>query len=150
MQTQQGTVVSIDALSVVVAADPTAACQRCLAGKGCGAGLFAQTGRIRKISMPRPSSVQLEVGDRVTLSLQAANLAKASFLAYGVPMLTVLLALATLEALSGGANDGIALGVAVVAFAGSHLFARAWLARERCERRLTPVISSVVKRSVVD
>jgi sigma-E factor negative regulatory protein RseC len=70
----------------IVDVDVEAACPRCAAGKGCGAGLLTGAGRIRRVEAVVGDDMSLAAGDCVEIGLAPANLLRAAMLAYGLPL----------------------------------------------------------------
>lgn len=122
----------------VVAVDAGAACPRCAAGKGCGAGLLAPGGRERLIEAAVRYPGSVAEGDQVELSMHPAHLLSAAFTVYAMPLL--------------GAVAGAVIAyyfawsdaMAVVAVAGGvvsgFLAGRRRLSRNRCLSTLVPVV----------
>lgn len=75
----------------IVAIDVQAACPRCAAGKGCGAGILSGTRGVRRVEATVPADLELSTGDEVELSLAPNNLLHATLLVYGLPMLGAIL-----------------------------------------------------------
>ena len=104
MEHPEGTVVLLEsgtgAVRALVVVDPSAACPRCAAGKGCGAGILATGRGVRRVEVAVPDGMELTVGDRVALSLLPENLLTAATIAYGIPL--------------GGAVAGAALAVSAL------------------------------------
>ncbi|MDX1569473.1 MAG: SoxR reducing system RseC family protein [Xanthomonadales bacterium] len=107
---QAGRVVRLDERAATVAVAPVSGCSRCAEGRGCGLGLFAGLlgERTREITVPaRPG---LQVGQSVRLEINPSALVAASLLAYGIPLLGLLLGLAS-GAWLGSELRGLAAGV---------------------------------------
>lgn len=141
MQTQSATVVAIRSGKLSVSVENSVACARCAAGKGCGAGLLGGSSRPLVLDLDAPDGRALRVGDTVSLTMQSEDLLQASWLAYGLPMSSVVVALACLRLFAPGAGDVVALVTASSVFAASLYAARAWLRRVNCIQRLTPRVS---------
>jgi len=61
-------------------------CARCVAGKGCGAGLIGGSSEPRRIDAQVASGLDLREGDEVRIELAPDDLLHASLLAYGLPL----------------------------------------------------------------
>ena len=85
---------------VVVEVDAAEACPRCAAGKGCGAALFASSGRRVEVSVPE--NLSLAAGDIVEISLAPDNLLRASLIVYGLPLMGAVVAVSVAYGLSLG------------------------------------------------
>ena len=72
----------------IVDIDVEAACPRCAAGKGCGAGLLTGTSRVRRIEAAVSDEMLLAAGDSVEITLAPANLLRAAMFVYGLPLIT--------------------------------------------------------------
>lgn len=77
--------------TVVVEVD-SAACPRCQAGQGCGAGIFTASRRRVSMTVPVRDGLQLLPGDSVRLCLPPGRLLRGVFLVYGLPLSALLLA----------------------------------------------------------
>jgi len=116
----------------LVAVEPVPACERCLRGRGCGAGLLFRSGAA-EIAIPVPEKLQLAPGDSVELRLPAAALLRAACMAYGMPLAGLLLAAAA-AALAGSGDLAVAV-VSAAGLLGGSLAARG-LASRSCARPL--------------
>lgn len=133
MDTPTGTLVSVAARGGLarVRVDQPAACARCAAGRGCGAGLFARQ-RAGEVIEARVVSDGLKEGMAVDILLDEGGLWRAALLAYGYPLLGAL----------GGAGVGSFAGdsgVAAGALAG--IAAGLLVSRARLQRGSEPVPS---------
>lgn len=121
VETAAGTVVGLlpgdapERRMALIAVDPVPACRRCMAGRGCGAGLMYAPGTT-EITVPAPSGLSLAPGDIVELRLPAAALLRSAILAYGLPLAGLLLAAAG-AALAGASEPAtvLAAGIGLVA-----------------------------------
>ena len=130
---------------VVVEVDAAEACPRCAAGKGCGAALFASSGRRVEVSVPE--NLSLAAGDIVEISLAPDNLLRASLIVYGLPLMGAVVAVSVAYGLSLGdvaasiaALSGLFLGLAT---------ARRRLGKQHCLRQFVPVISRRLQKGGV-
>ena len=83
-----GTVTRRTSTALTIRLD-TVACQRCLDGRGCGAGVLAARSRTTTLTVPARNSV-LQPGDRVVLTLAADGLRRAAWLTFVVPIAALL------------------------------------------------------------
>jgi len=133
-------------MRAVVGIDVAAACPRCAAGKGCGAGLLADAGRQRQVEATVIEGLQLHEGDLVEVALAPDNLLRAALIVYGLPMAGAILAALLAYALSLGD-----VGAAAAALAGltlGLLLGRWRLRREACLSRFVPVIEKIITDTV--
>lgn len=148
MRTPIATVLSASADNVTVEVEPAAVCARCAAGKGCGAGLFGAGRRRRQLDVKADPGLLLEAGERVYLTLEPANIVKASLLAYGLPLLGVVLLPTLVWTLAGPISDLVAAAAAAVGLVAGMALSRLNLRRQACLRQFVPVIrQKVVKDS---
>ncbi len=143
MDNPEGRVVSVSAgtpqASVVLDVDASAVCPRCAAGRGCGAGIFAQTsGSRRRISAALDSRLSVSAGDTVRVALQPSNVLLAAFIVYGYPLIAAVGAASLAWALE--LSDLIAAVFALFGMMLGALLARWRLASNDCLQRLTPVV----------
>lgn len=117
-------------------------CARCAAGKGCGAGLLGVDQTPAKIVVQVPESMNLDVGDQVTLELSPDSLLKASMLVYGLPLAGVLSILLLGWIVAGPLSDALAVALALVGMLAGLITGRAKLGRNRCLEQFMPSISS--------
>ena len=141
MDNPTGRVVSLvdsrNGARAVVEIDAAAACPRCAAGKGCGAGLL-QAGGPRQIEVEIPAGIAPRVDDRVEVSLAPSNLLQAAVTVYGFPLTGALAGAAFAYALALGDT---AAALAALAGLGVGLAASRWrLQQGPCLRSFTPTI----------
>lgn len=121
----------------VIEFDAAAACPRCAAGRGCGAGLLQPGGR-RQIEAVVPEGIYPKVDDRVEVSLAPRNLLRAAVAVYGFPLTGGLAAAAFAYALELGDT---AAAVAALLGVGVGIAASRWRLRQRpCLGSFTPTI----------
>ena len=91
--------------------DRLSACQACLRGEGCGAGVYSRLFVTRQATLRINSINPLPVGQTIRVGVSPNNLLLASFLLYAAPLVAFLLgALVAHLALAGGPwQDPIAL-----------------------------------------
>lgn len=143
METPVGTIVSLSDragdLCALIEVDAAAACRRCAAGRGCGAGILGVGSGARRIEVTIDPSLQLGEGEQVQLALAPDSILRASTIVYGIPMLGALVAAVVAYGLSLGD-----LGAAIAVLAGlgaGMLFGRRRLQRTECLREFTPTVA---------
>lgn len=101
-------------------------------------------GRLTTIEVGLSQELAVQPGDRVLLSLDPADLLRASLLAYGLPLFSTAAALGLLRLFSGIESDLIALGTAFTGLVAGLFAGRLLLRRSRrCARTLAPTIRRV-------
>jgi sigma-E factor negative regulatory protein RseC len=141
MDTPVATIISISNGLATVQVERAAACARCAAGKGCGAGLLGGRQSPARIELPAPEGVRLAVGDRVKLELAPANLLEASLLVYGLPLAGVVVALSAGWIVAGALSDADAIVLAIGGLLAGLATGRYRIRRNRCLQRLVPRIA---------
>jgi sigma-E factor negative regulatory protein RseC len=148
MLTETGRVVGIEADGLWVETIRRSTCGACAAQKGCGHGLLnrisdGKRGYIRVLPGGRGIE-HYSVDDHVVISIPEEVILRGSFIAYALPLITMLVgALAAVRCLPGnedlvavlGATCGMALGFALVHWHG---------ARHRCDPKFQPVLLNVI------
>jgi positive regulator of sigma E activity len=142
MDNPSGTVVSLvdhgDSARAVVAVEVAAACPRCAAGKGCGAGLLTGTGGVRQVEAIISSGLDLADGDIVEISLAPDNLLRAAVIVYGIPMLGA--AVGALVAFGGSLGDAAAAGAALLGLGCGLAISRWRLRQDSCLSQFVPTV----------
>lgn len=125
-----------------------AACPRCVAGKGCGAGLIGGGRPAVAITVRLADGVSVLPGQTVHLAISGRSLLRGSIYLYGVPLLG-LLAGSAVSMLLPAAGDGTALLAAALGLIAGGLAAAVLARRDRCLASLTPsiVAPSLAERS---
>lgn len=141
MELPRGRVVSVEPGSVTVSVDAAAVCRRCAAGRGCGAGLLTGARQPKLIDAVVAPGMDLAPGDEVELTLAPTHLLRAAALAYGLPLLGVIVALGIAWYLDQALNDALAVLLAIVGVSGGAIVGRHFLKRESCLMNLTPSVS---------
>lgn len=120
--------------------EPSAICARCAAGRGCGAGLFGQRRKPAVIEAKVADGLLLEAGDRVRLEFVPAELVRAAWLAYGLPLAgLVSAALAATRVFPG--NELAAVVCAALGLVAGAAWGRRSLLRDSCLSRCVPTVS---------
>lgn len=142
MKNPEGQVVAVSADAkgsiVLLTVNSEFACERCRAGKGCGAGLLGGRSQDRQVEARVAAHLDIEIGDFVSVSLEPRHLLRAAVMVYGYPLLgAVLAAIAALRLELGdvaaalSALTGLIAGIAI---------ARNRLQSSQCLREFTPVV----------
>ena len=142
MNNPQGTVIAIsgDGLSRRAHVEVTAAefCRRCAEGKGCGAGLGGQGGKLRRIEAEIPPGADVAAGDVVGIALAPRNVLRAATIVYGWPLAGA--AVGATFAYSASFGDAAAAASALVGLAAGAVLVRVRLRRSGCLRQFMPRI----------
>ncbi len=140
MDAPQGTVISIsdDAESALVEVNAAAACARCAAGKGCGAGIVASGGKTRRVVAAVPAGADIAAGDVVRLLLEPRNVLVAASTVYGLPLLGA--SCGAVLAFAASLGDVSAVAITLAGMASGAILAHLRLGRNGCLRRFTPQI----------
>ncbi|NQV85529.1 MAG: SoxR reducing system RseC family protein, partial [Woeseiaceae bacterium] len=89
MKNPEGQVVSVSADAkgtiVLITVNSELACERCAAGKGCGAGLLGGRSQDRQVEARVTATLDIEIGDIVSVSLEPRHMLRAAVLVYGYP-----------------------------------------------------------------
>lgn len=144
METTLATVIAVSPESVLVSVENQAACPRCAAGKGCGAGIFTSNTKERRLQVPLSPDLKVREGDRVRLSLGSSHLLKATFLAYGLPLFGLVAATGTGWLLFGPLSDATAIVFAVAGLLTGVIVGRRHLQRDHCLMHFVPTIAEHV------
>ncbi len=142
MESAVGTIVSIADGHATVSVDAAVVCARCAAGKGCGAGLLTGSNRTRLIEAQLSPGMGLKAGDEVKLTLAPSNLLRAAFLAYGLPLGGIVIALGMAWFLQQTLDDRFAVLLAIGGLVGGILVGRFYLNKDGCLKNLIPIISA--------
>lgn len=126
----------------VVSIKVEAACPRCAAGKGCGAGLITGAGRDREVEATIRPGLDIAENDIVEISLAPDNLLRAAAIVYGLPMLGAVAAAAIAYAFSLG--DAAAALAALAGLACGLTVSRWRLQQASCLRRFVPSVQARV------
>lgn len=90
---QMGRVHEVSDRNAQIKFDTTESCAQCLAGKGCGAGVFSQLFSNKGAILAVPNTSNLKVGQPVRVGVLPLDLLKASLWLYGWPLAVFLLTL---------------------------------------------------------
>ncbi len=137
----RGTVIGVIAAGgkprAVVAVD-SAACPRCAAGRGCGAGVFGGAAEQRKVEAEIADGVVVVKGDTVELVLAPERLLTAAWLAYGLPLVGALVTAAAAAIVD--VTEVLAALAALAGLVAGGVLARRRLLRDDCLRHFVPII----------
>jgi len=139
-----GKIVSIGPDSATVAVARSAACPRCAAGKGCGAGLLSGSTRPAMLEVPLSPQLKLSQGDEVRLTLEPSHLLRASLLVYGLPLAGIILMLVAGWLISRPLSDPEAIAYAIAGLAAGLVAGRWQLNRRDCLKQFIPKIEGMV------
>ena len=142
METAIGRVCSVGDGRITVVVDTPVACRRCASGNGCGAGLLSGPGKAKKIDVTVPPGMTPDVGDRVTLTLAPAQLLRAAAIAYGLPLLAMVVAAWLASFVAAGPDNLTAIGIVSVGLVAGFAASRRILGRDAACRQFTPVVDS--------
>jgi len=129
---------SDDSARAVVAVEVAAACPRCAAGKGCGAGLLTGSDGERQVEASIRDGLSLATNDMVEISLAPQHLLHAAIIVYGLPMLGA--AIGAVIALGLSLGDAAAAIAALLGLGGALAISRWRLQQESCLSRFIPTI----------
>ena len=143
MDNPRGTIESLRrderGVHAIVGVDAAAACPRCAAGRGCGAGILVGSGARRHVEAVVRPGLELQEGDLVEIELAPDDLLRAALIVYGLPLAGALLGVAIAYAL--GAKDIAAVTAALAGLVAGLLLGRSRLRQKRCLSRFVPRIS---------
>ena len=134
----QSLIASNGDVRAVVEVDVSAACPRCAAGKGCGAGLFTGSSRKRQVEAIVGEHLSLVEGDSVEIRLASENLLNAALIVYGIPLSGAMVAAGLAYLLRLG--DSAAAVAAVVGLGSGLLIGRWYLSRGECIENFVPYV----------
>ena len=140
MSAPVATVIESDGRRALVRVE-SAACPRCIAGNGCGAGLLAG-GRAARTLRANVGETPVRPGQTVTLTMGGRSLLRGSLYLYGMPLFG-LLAGTTLAALLRPGSDAHALLAAALGLAAGGLLGGQLTRRDGCLRSVTPTIAGI-------
>ena len=119
------TVLDVSSSSVRIRFDSVAACARCAAGEGCGAGLLGWRRGGSRLSVPRSRLPDARPGDRFRVLVPASSEARLAIVLFGTP-LVVFVVIALVGAL-------VRIPVPIV---GLLALVTAWAVLAACLRRM--------------
>lgn len=122
----------------MVEVDSGIACERCAAGRGCGAGLQSGENRAKRVNATVTAGLDLRRGDRVSIVMEPRHVLRAAFIVYGYPLLTAVAA--TLIARTMEIGDAASAVAALAGLILGVLVAKIRLGKTRCLREFTPIV----------
>jgi sigma-E factor negative regulatory protein RseC len=138
MNIPEGRVAAVDGEFAIVTVEAAVACARCAAGRGCGAGLLQQD-RTRTVKARVRPEQRLAPGDRVRLELAPDRLLRAAWLAYGLPLLGVVLAVAAASTFEQAGNELLVVAGGALGLVAGLAAGRRALRGGECLDRMTPI-----------
>lgn len=143
MESAIGRISVLDEQVATVVVESPVACQRCAAGKGCGAGIFQDTDRSREIRVEIPAGMSVLEGDTIALMIGPKYLLRAAMLAYGLPLVTTVLSLILAWTLTGDPGDGVGIVFAVLGLGVGLVIGRRILSKESMCEQFVPDVGRV-------
>lgn len=83
---QVGEVSAVEGRLARIRLTPASSCERCLTGRGCGAGVFSGMFARRAVDVTIVNTVDALPGQRVLIGVTGAALARAALRLYGIPL----------------------------------------------------------------
>jgi len=117
------------------------ACQRCAAGKGCGAGIFQTSDQPREIQVRIPVGLSVRLGDTIELTIGRKFLLRAAMLAYGLPLMTMMSFLGLAWILPGNPGDGTGIVIAASGLVVGLVIGRQILGRDSVCEQFVPTLA---------
>ena len=150
MDTATGTVRAVIAREhgqrAIVDVDVAAACARCAAGKGCGAGLLGGQGRVRQVEAALGPGIEVAAGDRVEIALRPRDLLHAAVVVYVPPLGGGALGAALAYGIAG--SDMSTAAATLIGMGLGILASRLYLKRTVCLERYTPAIERALPAGI--
>jgi sigma-E factor negative regulatory protein RseC len=122
----------------LVDAGETAACPRCAAGRGCGAGISGSGKRAGPVPVRLEQTFAAVPGDAVSICLRQGALLRAAAVAYGLPLVGALAGGVVAQA--AGAGDPASAVCVVLGLAGGIVCARRRARRHDLIAALRPTL----------
>jgi len=140
METVTGKINALNGRTATVAVISASVCHRCAAGKGCGAGLFQAADKPRNMQIEIPAGMDVRLGDNINLQIGTRPLLRAALLAYGLPLITMLVSLLLLQYAGADAGDATGILVAGGGLLAGLVIGRTLLGRESICDQFVPTI----------
>ena len=144
METAVGTISAINDRIATVEVDSPVACQRCAAGRGCGAGILQANEHSREIRVRIPADLAVQKGDAIELTIGPKFLLRAAMLAYGLPLVGMVLFPGVAWLVIGGIADIAGIALAVAGLAAGLVIGRNILGSESVCEQFVPAIGGRV------
>ena len=151
MLTETGRVVGLESDALWVETIRQSTCGTCAAQKGCGHGLLnrisdGKRGYVRVMPGEHPVD-HYKINDQVQISIPEEVILRGSFIAYGLPLVSMLAgAMAAVNGLQGN-EDLLAVGGAAAGLALGYVLVRLHGKRHRRDPDFQPVLLGVVAPS---
>lgn len=142
METVTGKIAALHGRTATVAVKSASVCHRCAAGKGCGAGIFQSADKPRYMQIELPDGMSVRSGDIIDLRIGARYLLRAALLAYGLPLITMLVTLLMLQLSGFGTRDVVGIVASGAGLLGGLVIGRAFLRRDSICDQFIPTIGS--------
>ena len=143
MESVVGRVCAVQEGVVTVIVDSPVTCHRCASGKGCGAGLLAAGQESKQIEIRIPAGMVLHTGEQVRLAIASADLLRAAFLAYGLPLVSMLVFIGAAAIFGNALSDLTGAIVAIAGLAAGIFAGRRILKRDAACDLLVPNIEGL-------
>lgn len=141
MQSPTGKVTAISGGQATITVTQQNRCARCVAGKGCGAGLL--NGSPRTLTLQVASNATggpLVIGDTVALTLAPENLRRAAMLAYGTPLAGLLAGILFASVAWAPPAEAAAIGCGLAGLLGGIGIGKWRLRRQSCLQHFLPAV----------
>ena len=143
MESVVGRICTVQNGVVTVVVDAPVTCRRCASGKGCGAGLLAAGQESKQIEIRIPAGMVLHTGEHVRLAIASADLLRAAFLAYGLPLVSMLVFIGAASIFGNVLSDLTGAIVAIAGLAAGIFAGRRILKRDAACDQLVPNIEGL-------
>jgi positive regulator of sigma E activity len=102
-------------------------------------------GRTRIFEARVPRDLHLEPGDLVTLELEPDHLLQAAWVAYGLPLLGIILAVGAASVIVDGGNESLVIACGLLGLLSGLVAGRRVLRKDECLHNMTPVAAHRVQ-----
>lgn len=143
METAIGRISELNNRVATVLVESPVACARCAAGKGCGVGIFQDSDQRREIQVEIPAGLSVREGESIELTIGPKYLLRAAMLAYGLPLLAMVLSLGLAWMLAGNPGDGIGLLLATFGLGAGLVAGRRIMNRDSICKQFVPAVGRV-------
>lgn len=126
---QLGEVIEVDGATARIRLSPVSSCEQCLAGRGCGAGVFSRLFARRSVELKTANAIGVVAGQTVLVGVAGAALAVAAARLYGAPLLGFVVGVLACawwlpqDGSTGGLDDALALAAGLTAAGVSFILA---------------------------
>lgn len=136
-----GRILSVAGPDALVEVDAAAVCARCAAGKGCGAGLTGQPGRVRRVTARIPRGLAVRPGDRVRLDMAPRAVTELALWAYGLPLAGLVAGAVAGALLLDPVSDAVTAAAAAAGLLVAAIAGRRRLGNRSCVDRFRPTVA---------